>query len=178
MIRARTSVAVCAGLLLGLTGASACVAQSGRAPQAETRITVRDLPPAVREAFRDAYPEAEVTAVTRENRDGKFLYHVQSIEGQTRRDLVYSADGDLVESQESLPPEEIPEAVRETMEDQCPNGALLLVRETQRGSEVTYFLRMACGEYRVNLVIDSSGQLLEARRTSGRRASERGGDQR
>ena len=172
MIRARTSVAICVALLLCTLAATAVAQQAG------TRITERDLPHAVREAFRDAYPEAKITGVTRETRDGKFLYHVQSTEGQTRRDLVYSADGNLLESQESLPPGEIPTAVRETMDEQCPNGALLFARQTRRGSDVTYFLRMACGEYRVNLVIDASGRLLETKRTSGRRASERGGDQR
>ena len=109
MIRARVSVAGCVGLLLCTLGAPAVAQQAG------TRITERDLPHAVREAFRDAYPEARITGVTRDTRDGKFLYHVQSTEGQTRRDLVYSADGNLLESQESLPPEEIPTAIRETM---------------------------------------------------------------
>jgi hypothetical protein len=163
----RITSAALAGACLAIVLAFAAAA-TGR--EAETTITVRDLPHAVITAFKDAYPEAEIVAVTRQSRDNQFYYRIECRDGKQRRNLLYSADGEVVENKENLARSDLPAPVRQAMDEQCPGGALLLAQRIESGKEVTYLLRMNCGEYRVNLVVDASGKVLQTKRTSGRRA--------
>lgn len=52
--------------------------------------------PAIEAAFKKAYPNATVKAVSKEKEDGKVQYEVESMDGTQARDVIYLADGTLV----------------------------------------------------------------------------------
>ncbi len=68
-------------------------------------------PAPVEAAFKKAYPNATVKAVSKETEKGQVQYEVESMDGAQARDLVYLADGKLVLYEELIPQADVPAAV-------------------------------------------------------------------
>ncbi len=172
MIDTRKLTMACAGLVLCLA-----VAAAAQVKNVETQIAVRDLPHAVLSAFQHEYPEAQIKGVTKAADGTEVYYRIESLDGKTARSVQYEADGSVVEIAETVPPQSLPDGVKATMEERCPGGAVLLAREVTKGADVTYVLRLACGELKVNMVLDPSGNLVVERRSGGKRDSGKDSDQ-
>jgi hypothetical protein len=81
-------------------------------------------PPAVEAAFKKAYPNATVKNVSKETEDGKVQYEVESMDGAQARDLVYLADGSLVNYEELIPASEVPAAVMTALKAKYPKATV------------------------------------------------------
>jgi hypothetical protein len=105
-----------------LIGSLACVvlagvvvsgAQSGQKPST-TRAraaSMKGATPAIEAAFKKAHPDATVKHVAKEKENGREQYEVESIDHGKARDLIYLADGTLIEMEEEVPSAELPAAV-------------------------------------------------------------------
>src|SRR5262245_41350907 len=78
----------------------------------EKKISEQDLPVAVRAAFERSYPHAKVQGASQEVEKGKKLYEIESVDGTVRRDLLYMADGSIIEIEEDLAVSDLPDAVK------------------------------------------------------------------
>jgi hypothetical protein len=56
-------------------------------------------PAAVLSAFKKAYPDAVIMSTDKELTGGKTYYEVESVDGSTRRDLLYLPDGTVYEKE-------------------------------------------------------------------------------
>jgi uncharacterized membrane protein YkoI len=82
------------------------------------------LPPAIDEAFKKAYPNATVKHVSKEKENGTELYEVESRDGTQARDLIYKADGTLVEYEEQIPEASVPAAVVAAVKAKYPKATI------------------------------------------------------
>lgn len=116
-------------LLILLLGAGASGAQAQR----------RDtLPTVIATAFRQAYPEAKILNVSRERRDRKVVYEIESRDGPTRRDLIYDLGGRALEIEEVIPADSVPAAVRTAVQRDVAGGALVSAERVTRDTVVLY----------------------------------------
>src|SRR5215471_12185950 len=80
------------GGLMSMCGCLVWAALSAAIPA--TRDTVKDtLPTQVAAAFHHTYPAARILNVSKERSAGRVVYEIESQDGDTRRDLIYTPSG-------------------------------------------------------------------------------------
>ena len=126
----------------------------------ELKITKKELPPAVLKAFSAAYPKATIKGLSSEKEDGKTYFEIESLDGKTKRDLLYEPDGSLVEIEEVVAAHELPEPVKATIKKEFPAGKIALAERTTKGKVVTYELRVTSGKRKVTLSLDPDGKVV------------------
>ena len=95
-------------------------------------------PPAVMSAFKQAYPNATILHVSRERRDGKIVYELETRDGAMRRDLIYDLEGHTLEIEEILPADSVPAAVRAGLERDLKGATILGAERVMRADTVLY----------------------------------------
>ncbi len=90
----------------------------------EVKITKKDVPAEVIAAFEKAYPKATVKGYSKEVEKGQTLYEVESLEGKTTRDILYSADGKTMETEEGVEVKDLPAAVTQALEKKYPGAKI------------------------------------------------------
>ena len=138
----------------------------------ESKITKKELPPAVLKAFTTAYPKATIKGLSSEKEDGKTFFEIESVEGKTKRDLLYERDGSLVEIEAAIAAHELPDAVKTTIKREFPNGKVALAERTTKGNMVSYELRIMSGKSKVTLTINPEGKIL-SKESSGAKKEEK-----
>jgi hypothetical protein len=89
-------------------------AEVGEKAQAKP-VDLKVLPEAVLAAFKAAYPKAEIKGASMEVENGVTQYEVESVDGKLNRDLIYAADGKVIEFEETTAPENLPDRVKATL---------------------------------------------------------------
>jgi uncharacterized membrane protein YkoI len=95
-------------------------------------------PQAVMNAFKQAYPNATVLHVSRERRDGKIVYELETRDGTMRRDLIYDLEGHTLEIEEIIPADSVPAAVRAGLERDLKGATIMGAERVMRGDTVLY----------------------------------------
>ena len=95
-------------------------------------------PQAVMSAFKQAYPNATILHVSRERRDGKVVYELETRDGTMRRDLIYDLEGHTLEIEEILPADSVPAAVRAGLERDLKGATILGAERVMRADTVLY----------------------------------------
>ena len=121
-------------------------------------VAKKDLPAPVLAAFQKAYPTAKLKACSSEQKDGKTCYELETKDGKTERDLIYAADGSVMEIEEGLAPANLPEAVKKAVADQYPKAAIKKAEKLTKGGEVSYEVVVKNGKKTVELVFDAEGK--------------------
>jgi hypothetical protein len=108
---------ISAGLvMLGLTGFTlSAAAQTSTAANTKPAPSKVSLPAAIEAAFKKSYPTATIKHVSKEAGEGaekgKTVYEVESMDNGMARDLIYRADGTVVEYEETVSEASVPAAV-------------------------------------------------------------------
>lgn len=122
-------------------------------------VAKKDLPAPVLAAFQKAYPTAKLKACSSEQKDGKTCYELESKDGKTDRDLIYAADGSVMEIEEGLSAGSLPETVKKAVAEQYPKAAIKKAEKLTKGSEVSYEIVVKDGKKKMELVFDAEGKL-------------------
>lgn len=144
----RFSLIAAAFALLGISG----VAQ-------EKKITASQVPAAVLAAFKSSYPKAIIRGYAEEKEDGKVLYEIESVDGSTRRDVLYNIDGTVAEVEQSIAESELPGAARQAIREKYPRSVIVLAEKTTAGDTVGYEVSIRNGKQRVTMEFDASGKV-------------------
>ena len=150
---------VLASLSLGLSVSST----------AQERLLARkNLPGAVLAAFTEAYPKAAIKRCFKETQKGQTVYEIESVEGKTRRDIIYSADGKLILAEETLDVSEMPPGVKTALDKKFPGAKILRAEKVTKGAVVGYEFqiepkttRRRLPRMRTEVVFDSMGNELK-----------------
>ena len=116
------------------------------------------LPRAIATAFHQTYPKATILAFSRETENGRTIYEVESRDGTTRRDLLYTPTGTTLEIEETLPAAELPAPVRNAVETAAPGAKVTRAERVTRDTVVTYEIAVRVGGKARSLVIDPGGK--------------------
>jgi len=146
--------------MLRVRGMLACTALAAALPAARAAAQ-NALPTVVAAAFHQAYPAARILNVSRERRDGQVVYEIESRDGATRRDLIYTTAGAVLEIEERIPPDSVPAAVRAAADSQVRGGALVGAERVTRGAVVLFEVEMRRNGRSRFLTFDPEGRPRE-----------------
>lgn len=119
------------------------------------------LPSAVERAFTKAYPKAVIDRWVAEDRNGQPVVEVESHEGTQKRDLIYSTEGRLIESEEAVMVAALPPAIRQAVQKAYPNATLVSAERVVRGTTSEYEVILK-GATVKEVVVSSRGVILKA----------------
>lgn len=151
-----TKLIVRVGLLLIATSALGLSAMAQ-----ETRVSAKRVPPAVIAAFKSAYPQATIRGYAREKENGKVYYEIESMEGQTTRDVLYNPDGTVAEVEESIALTDLPAKAQEAIRSMSPKAVVTKAEKITRGEVTEYEAHVKQGKKRREIKFDASGKLLK-----------------
>ncbi|WP_018237874.1 PepSY-like domain-containing protein [Ensifer sp. BR816] len=123
----------------------------------EQEIACEKVPSAVRDVFDKAYPKATIKACAEEVENGELVYEIESIEGETARDVSYDRDGGLLVVEESMPMEAVPQAVRTAVNTKFAGGKIKLAEKLMRDGKESYELQIAYQGRDLEAVFDPDG---------------------
>jgi hypothetical protein len=127
----------------------------------EQKVLRKDVPPAVLAAFAEAYPKATIKGYSKEMHNGQTVYEIESVEGQTRRDAIYSSDGKLTLLEETLDPSDLPSAVKTALNKKFPGAKILRSEKVTKGAVVGYEFRVEHKGKTTEIVFDPTGKEIK-----------------
>jgi uncharacterized membrane protein YkoI len=142
--------------ILTLLLAIPCVAQK------ENKRAIKRLPSAVLSAFQKEYPNAKIIGSGKERQGGKTVYEVESKDSTISRDLIYAANGNVIEVEESVPIKDLPEAVAGAVKTGYPKAQITKSERLTRGPDVRYEMQLKEGKKAISLEISVNGVILHS----------------
>jgi Putative beta-lactamase-inhibitor-like, PepSY-like len=123
--RCRTGLAA----LLGLS----VLAVAARAD--EEKISIEELPSAVKKAVETKFPEAKIRGAAKEVEDGKTTYEVElTVEGRAV-DVALNAKGKILEIEKEIPADKLPGAVKKKLAAKYPGATIEKAEELTKGED-------------------------------------------
>ena len=104
----------------------------------ETRVRMNDLPEAVRKTVQEQTQNARVKGFSKEVENGKTYYEAETIVNGKSRDILIDSGGAVVEVEQEMAIENVPAAVRKTIETRAAPGKIKKVESVTKGSTVSY----------------------------------------
>ena len=145
---------------LGLTASVASLLSFSVFAQ-DVKLRKKQVPHAVITAFQSAYPQATIRGFAREKENGKVYYEVESVEGQTTRDVLYNPDGTVAEIEESMAAGGLPADALEALRAKYPGAVVTKAEKITRGDITEYEAHAKIGKKRVSMEFDASGTPLK-----------------
>jgi len=123
-------------------------------------VDLKVLPDAVLAAFKAAYPKAEIKGASKEVENGITQYEVESVDGKLNRDLIYAADGKVLELEEAVAPESLPEAVKATLAKDYAGAKVLKAETLTKDGTMVYELLLQGKDKKMGVTIDPAGKVV------------------
>ena len=128
----------------------------------EAQVKEKDVPAAVKAAFKSAYPNATIRGYAREKENGKTFYEIESKEGDKTRDVLYNPDGTVAEIEESVTATELPAVAQEAIHAKYPKAVITKAEKVTVGSKVGYEISAKQGKTRISFEFDSEGKVVKS----------------
>lgn len=144
-----------------------CVSWSGAVAQ-EKKITRKQVPAPVLSAFEKAYPHTLVKGYAMEKKNGGTYYEVESVEGTTHRDVLYTASGTVAEMEETMNADQLPKAVSEALGKGYPGKNIGRIERTMRDGKTKYEVVIQEGKKKHEVIYDEDGKVLTKSGASGK----------
>ena len=148
-------------LVVFLVIAASLAGWRGASLAKEQPITCKEAPAAVLAAFANAYPRATIKGCAREEEKGQTVYELASVEGKTRRDVTYSADGKPLSVEEAIDLTGLPAGVKAAFNKRFPHGKILSVETVTKGDIMGYEFRIRNEGRTREIVFDAEGNELK-----------------
>ena len=137
------------------------------------RMTTKDLPAQVLSAFQKAYPKAVIERVGLEKKGDLTYVELETKDGKVNRDLLYTADGILYETEEEMAIEDLPTAVKSSVSAAYPKGKIAEAVRLWRGTPAGFELEIKDGESSFELQVSADGKIQStAEKGSGGKSGE------
>ena len=114
----------------------------------ESKLTLDDLPKAVKKTVKDKYPEAKIRGVAKEKNDeGQTVYEVEmTIKGKAV-DIIVDGQGDIETIEEEIDADDLPKAVQAVAAKTFPKGKITKAEKvTDEDKKVTYEVFVKVGD--------------------------------
>jgi len=130
---------------------------------ADEKLTGHQVPQAVHDAFKKAYPNAKELKYEQEVVEGKKAYEIEFNHQGKEIEAVYGADGTLIETEEEIKISELPGSVSGAVKTAHPKGT---IKEAEKilepdGTVSGYEVEVKEGKKEFELELDASGTILK-----------------
>lgn len=124
----------------------------------ETKVQMKDLPPAVQKTVQEQTRNAKLRGFAKEVENGKTYYEAETTVNGKSRDVLIDADGTVVEVEEATTLAAIPEPARKALQQQAgASGKILRVETVTKGSVVNYEAVIQKGGKKSEVAVHSDG---------------------
>lgn len=129
----------------------------------ESKIDKAQVPSAVIEIFVKTYPKAIVKNYVKDVIGKETFYEVESIDGSTHRDIIYSPLGVVIEIEEGVSLGDLPQEVTKAIAEKYPKGVLRSAEKVTKAGTIMYDVVVAVGKKKFTLEakVDSKGVTLQ-----------------
>jgi hypothetical protein len=134
----RLWICVIAVALVVSSAGFAAARQAATKPVPKKPAAKVQLPAAVTDAFKKAYPDAVIKNTGKEVENGKTVYEVESVDKGMNRDLIYSPDGTVVELEEQINPADLPAPVTAALKQLYPKATVTKAEKLMKDGAVQY----------------------------------------
>ena len=134
--------------------------QSTSTKKAPARKAPVSAPAAVTDAFKKAYPNAQIKNASSENEGGKIEWELVSTDGAVQRTVTYSPDGKRIETEEVIAATQLPKAVSDALAAKYPKTPLVSAEKVASAAGViTYEVVINQGGKKKAVTIDPTGKI-------------------
>jgi uncharacterized membrane protein YkoI len=135
----------------------------GQANAGEKELHKNQVPKAVIAAFEKANPNAKGLEFEEETFEGKAAYEVEYKKNGKEYELLYSADGALLQKEEEIDGKSLPEPVAQAIKKAHPKGEIKEVEQLMKpdGTVTGYEVEIKVVGKEVELELDVSGKILK-----------------
>jgi hypothetical protein len=150
-----------------VASALAVLALASVAFAGEKKVSRSEVPGPVIAAVEKRFPAAKMIGFEREEEAGKVVFEVQLQDGARRLDLDVSPDGKILSSEEAIPFQAAPEAVRKSVATSkygkldIKKAEKVLEYRDDRISSTSYEIALVGRDLRAWLVVDEAGKILK-----------------
>ena len=131
----------------------------------DQEISCQIVPTAVHVAFNKAFPKATITGCIKDTEGGRAAYEIASMEGETRRDVYFHADGTLIDIEEEVVVGSLSPSLLQVFYEMYPGSVIRTAEKITRDGAERYKLHGEHQDELVELVLHSDGTLLVAEET-------------
>ena len=128
----------------------------------ETRVKMKDLPPAVRKTVQEQSKGATLRGLARETEDGKTFYEADLKINGHGKDVLIDPAGAIVEVEEEIPLASVPSPVQEAIRKYAGSGKILLVESVTKDGSVAYEAHVQKAGKKSEIKVDPAGRLLSS----------------
>lgn len=132
------------------------------AEEGETTVKMNELPAVVQKTVKSVSQGATIKGLAKEVEDGKTYYEAEmKVNGRTKDVLIDSA-GTVVEVEQEVPMEELPAAVRATIEKQSAGGQIKNVESiVEHGQLKAYEAHIKKSGKTIEIKVKPDGTVME-----------------
>jgi len=123
-------------------------------------ISKKGLPAPVLAAVKRGFPFSKLRACSIEKQGGRTCYELRIAEGKIERNLVYMADGSVIEIGEIIRLDSLPVAVTASFGELCPKAMVRKTEKVIRAQDVLYRITIMDGEKTLGLLFNAEGKLI------------------
>jgi uncharacterized membrane protein YkoI len=105
---------------------------------AETKIQMKELPPAVQSAVESQTNGAQIVGISKETEKGKTVYEVETRLNGKSRDISFDGTGAVIEIEEQAALDSIPAAAKAAIAKKTVGGKIKTVETVTKGSTIVY----------------------------------------
>jgi len=146
-------ISLCMSVALSSVFTAPLVAQ-----ESETKVSMKDLPPAVQAAVKEHSKGATLKGLTKEVENGATRYEAElKVNGRTR-DVTFDEAGKIVSVEREVPLASIPAAARDAIQKSTGKGKLLLVETVTESGTTFYEAHIRAGGKEIEVKVDATGQ--------------------
>lgn len=143
-------------VLMGLALVLVAVAISAE----EQNLKKADVPAPVIAAFEKTYPNATVKGYSMGQHHGNTSYEIESVDGSTKRDLEYSAQGDVLEIEEELKPADLPPEVSGAVTKKYAGASIEKAEKKVKDGATVYEVKLLQDNAKIEVLVNPKGEFI------------------
>jgi len=128
----------------------------------EKAINMKDLPAAVRRTVQEQSQGAVIRRLSKEIEGGKTVYEVEMKVKGHGKDVTIDASGEVIEVEEEVPLESLPNAARAAIEKAAGRGQITKVERVSGGKQAAYEAHVRRDGKTSEIKIGDDGRFLSA----------------
>jgi hypothetical protein len=127
------------------------------------KYSARDVPDTVRNAFAKDYPNAKFSTWDKETFEGSAVYEAEDVSvGNTTRNVMYSPEGQVVQTEDTIPVSDVPSSIISAVSKQFPGAAIKSAEKRTHAQTIEYALRLNGATVKM-VVLDSDGKIISTK---------------
>ena len=140
------------------------LATLGQATAGEKELTRSQVPNAVLGAFEKAHPNVQSVEFEEGSFEGKTAYEVEYKENGREYELLYSADGSLVQKEEEIDIKALPESIVQSINRAYPKATIKEAEKVMKpdGEVIAYEVEIKEGGKEFEIELDAGGKILKS----------------